>query len=173
MPTDPSTEQDAKAKIGYFGSHVPRELTYALDRIPVRIRPTAHKVSEAGAFLPRDFRSLVKITLASFLEGDSDLEGVIPSDSCDALQRLNDIWRHYVDAEALRLLGLPGNDTTVSREYFRHSLHRLSRALEERLDSQLTTDRLASSTRCYGEQRSLMGDAQRQPPDQQWPRRGH
>jgi benzoyl-CoA reductase subunit C len=161
MPTDPLTQRNTKAKIGYFCSYVPRELIHALDRTPVRILPMANKASEAEAFLPRNFCSLVKITLASFLEGDSDLEGVIHSDSCDAARRLNDIWRHYVDVEALHLLDLPRNDTAVSRDYYHHSLRRLSKALEERFGIGLTGERLASSIQCYNQQRSLMEELDR------------
>jgi benzoyl-CoA reductase subunit C len=163
MRSDPLTQHETKAKIGYFCSYVPKELIYALDRIPVRILPTASKASEAEAFLPRNFCSLVKVTLASFLEGSSDLEGVIHSDSCDALRRLNDIWRRYVDVEALHLLDLPRNDTAVSRDYYRHSLRGLSCTVEERFGVELTAERLASSIECYNDQRSLMEEL-----DQRW-----
>jgi benzoyl-CoA reductase subunit C len=161
MATDYPTQQNTKAKIGYFCSYVPKELIHAFDRTPVRILPTAYRASEAEAFLPRNFCSLIKITLAGFLEAGSDLEGVVHSDSCDGLRRLNDIWRHYVEVEALHLLDLPRNDTGVSRDYYRHSLRRLSKTLEERLGIRLTAERLAASIQCYNEQRSLLEELDR------------
>ncbi len=68
---------------------------------PVRVLPAACKASAAEAFLPRNLCSLVKVTLASFLEGGSDLKGVVHSDSCDGLRRLHDVWRRYVDGERI------------------------------------------------------------------------
>jgi benzoyl-CoA reductase subunit C len=149
--------QDAdKARIGYFCSYVPKEIIYAFGKVPLRILPTAVKASEAEAYLPRNFCSLVKITLASFLENQSDLEAVIHTDSCDALRRLNDVWRHYVDIEALHLLDLPRIDTPLGHEYFYHALGRLVSSLEERYGMQLTPESLRRAITLYNEQRSLL-----------------
>jgi benzoyl-CoA reductase/2-hydroxyglutaryl-CoA dehydratase subunit BcrC/BadD/HgdB len=147
--------------IGYFCSYVPKELIYAFGKTPVRVMPTAAKASEAEAYLPRNFCSLVKVTLASFLSNDSDLEAVIHADSCDALRRLNDVWRAYVDVEALHLLDLPRKNTTESADYFYRALRRLTETLEKRYDTELTAERLSRSIQCYNEQRSLAAELDR------------
>jgi benzoyl-CoA reductase/2-hydroxyglutaryl-CoA dehydratase subunit BcrC/BadD/HgdB len=123
--------------------------------------PSAAKASEAEAYLPRNFCSLVKVTLASFLEGDSDLEAVVHADSCDVLRRLNDVWSAYVEVDALPLIDLPRKGTSESCEYFARSLRRLAQTLEERYDVDLTTERLASAIECYNEQRSLLTELDR------------
>jgi len=82
------TQHSERGKIGYFCSYMPKEIIYAFTKVPVHILPTAAKASEAEANLPRNFCSLIKILLASFLENESDLETVVHADSCDAL-------RHY------------------------------------------------------------------------------
>jgi benzoyl-CoA reductase subunit C len=143
-------------KIGYFCSYVPKEILYAFDQTPVRVLPSASKASAAEAYLPRNFCSLVKVTLASFLEADSDLDVVVHADSCDGLRRLNDVWRAYVDVEALPLLDLPRNNTSVSCDYFAHSLSRLAHDLEERFEAELTAEGLASAIECYNHQRALL-----------------
>jgi benzoyl-CoA reductase subunit C len=148
-------------KIGYFCSYVPQEILYAFDQTPVRVLPSATKASEAEAYLPRNFCSLVKVTLASFLEGDFDLEAVVHADSCDGLRRLNDVWRAYVDVQALPLLDLPRNNTGVACEYFAHSLGTLAHDLEERFERELTTERLATAIECYNEQRALLAELDR------------
>jgi benzoyl-CoA reductase subunit C len=148
-------------KIGYLCSYVPKEILYAFDKTPVRVLPSAAKASEAEAYLPRNFCSLVKVTLASFLEGDSDLDLVIHADSCDGLRRLNDVWRAYVNLDALPLLDLPRKGTSESCEYFARSLKKLSEALEERYDMDLTAERLASAIQCYNEQRALLTELDR------------
>jgi benzoyl-CoA reductase subunit C len=145
-------------KIGYLCSYVPKEIIYAFGKTPVRLLPTAAKGSEAEAYLPRNFCSLVKVTLASFLDSESDLEAVIHADSCDALRRLNDVWRVYVDVEVLHLLDLPRQNTTVSRDYFHHALRRLAETLEKRYDMELTAEGLARSLQCYNEQRALVAE---------------
>jgi benzoyl-CoA reductase subunit C len=145
-----------KGKIGYFCSYVPKEIIYAFGKVPVRALPTAAKASEAEAYLPRNFCSLVKITLASFLDNNPDLEAVIHADSCDALRRLNDVWRHYVEIEVLHLLDLPRINSALGHEHFFHSLRRLVGRLEERYDMLLTTESLKTAMICYNEQRSLL-----------------
>ncbi len=150
------THHTPRAKVGYFCSYVPREIIYAFERVPVRILPTALKASEAEAYLPRNFCSLVKITLSSFLENDCDLEAVVHADSCDALRRLNDVWRHYVEIEALHLLDLPRIDDSVGREYFHHALWRLVERLEERYEGRLSAERLGKAIQCFNHQRSLL-----------------
>lgn len=150
------TQDGASGRIGYLCSYVPKEIIYAFRKVPVRILPTAVKASEAEAYLPRNFCSLVKITLASFLEDKSDLEAVIHADSCDALRRLNDVWRHYIDVEALHLLDLPRINTPLAHEHFYHALCSLVRRLEERYDMQLTPENLKKAVVCYNEQRSIL-----------------
>jgi benzoyl-CoA reductase subunit C len=148
-------------EIGYFCSYVPKEILYAFGKTPVRVLPSASRASEAEAYLPRNFCSLVKVTLASFLEGESDLEAVVHADSCDGLRRLNDIWRAYVDVESLPLLDLPRNNSDVSCDYFARSLGRLARDLETRFETELTTEGLASAIECYNEQRALLRELDR------------
>ncbi len=150
------TQGADRGKVGYFCSYIPKEIIYAFKKVPVRILPTAAKASEAEAYLPRNFCSLVKITLASFLENKSDLEAVIDADSCDALRRLNDVWRHYMEIEVLHLLDLPRIDSPLGRQHLFHALGRLVRRLEERYDMQLTAGNLRSAIICYNEQRSLL-----------------
>jgi benzoyl-CoA reductase/2-hydroxyglutaryl-CoA dehydratase subunit BcrC/BadD/HgdB len=148
-------------KIGYFCSYVPKEIIYTFGKTPVRVLPTAAKASEAEAFLPRNFCSLVKVTLASFLDSASDLEAVIHADSCDALRRLNDVWSAYVDVEVLHLLDLPRQNTTVSCEYYHCALRKLAETMEKRYDMELTAERLARSVQCYNEQRALVAELDR------------
>jgi len=147
--------------IGYFCSYVPKEIIHAFGKTPVRMMPTAAKASEAEAYLPRNFCSLVKVTLASFLASDPDLEAVIHADSCDALRRLNDVWRAYVDVEALHLLDLPRKSTATSADYFHRALRKLVEALEQRYDTEFTAERLGKSIQCYNEQRSLAAQLDR------------
>jgi benzoyl-CoA reductase subunit C len=150
------THDAHRAKVGYFCSYVPKEIIHAFDRVPVRVLPTAANASAAEAYLPRNFCSLVKTTLASFLENESDLEAVIHADSCDALRRLHDVWRHYVDIEALHLLDLPRINTPTGQEYFRRALRQLAEELEQRYHLRLTLQRLGTAMECYNEQRSLL-----------------
>lgn len=150
------TQDTDRGKIGYFCSYVPKEIIYAFGKVPVRILPTAVKASEAEAYLPRNFCSLVKITLASFLENESDLEAVIHADSCDGLRRLNDVWRHYVDIEVLQLLDLPRIDTPLGHQHFDHALRRLVTRMEERYHMRLTAEGLKRAIIPYNEQRSLL-----------------
>jgi benzoyl-CoA reductase subunit C len=145
-------------RIGYFCSYMPKEIIHAFSKAPVRILPTAAKASVAEAYLPRNFCSLVKITLASYLENESDLEAVIHTDSCDALRRLNDVWRHYVDIEALHLLDLPRINTPLGHEHYYHALGRLIRRLEERYDMRLAAEDLRRAITSYNEQRSLLAE---------------
>lgn len=148
-----------RPKVGYFCSYVPKEIISAFGKVPVRVLPTADKPSEAEAYLPRNFCSLVKVILASFLvENESDLEAVVHADSCDALRRLNDVWRQYVCIDAIHLLDLPRIDTSLGHDYFYHALCRLIAKLEQRWHVELTAQDLRCAIQCYNEQRSLLGE---------------
>jgi benzoyl-CoA reductase subunit C len=149
-------QRRSTGKIGYFCSYVPREVIFAFGKTPVRVMPTAVKASEAEAFLPRNFCSLIKVTLASFMEDPSDLEAVVHSDSCDGLRRLHDVWRYYVDVPSLHLLDLPRIKTATGVTYFQQALKELAAVLEHHLEVQLSAERLASSLECYNSQRSLL-----------------
>lgn len=152
------TESRTGGKIGYFCSYVPREIIYAFGRTPVRILPTAAKPAEAEAYLPRNFCSLIKVILATFLEDQADLEGVIHADSCDGLRRLHDVWRYYVNVPALHLLDLPRNNTATGISYFQHALQELVEVLEERLQVRLSPDGLADAIGLYNDQSALLAE---------------
>ena len=150
------TEPSTGGKIGYLCSYVPREIIYAFGRTPVRVLPTAAKAAEAEAYLPRNFCSLIKVILATFLEDQADLEGVIHADSCDGLRRLHDVWRYYLNVPTLHLLDLPRSDTTAGILYFQHALQKLVEVLEERLQVELSPDGLAGAIGLHNDQRALL-----------------
>lgn len=155
MTSVSSVEPTSKGKVGYFCSYFPKEIVYAFGRTAVRVVPRAGRAG-ADAYLPKNFCSLVKVTLASFLrDGASDLESVVFVNSCDAYRRMHDVWREYIGIEVLGFLDVPRRNTSLAHERFGRALQRLVEGLEKRYDQPLTAEALGAAVRAYSRQREL------------------
>ncbi|MDD5703958.1 MAG: 2-hydroxyacyl-CoA dehydratase family protein, partial [Dehalococcoidales bacterium] len=90
--------QSQKPMVGWFCSYTPQELLTAAGLYPYRIVPEpSSAITTADAYLERSFCPYVRICLAGALEGHYQfLGGLVVVNSCDAMRRLYDAWRHYV-----------------------------------------------------------------------------
>ncbi|MFQ6057582.1 MAG: 2-hydroxyacyl-CoA dehydratase subunit D [Anaerolineae bacterium] len=150
-----------KSRVGYFCSYFPKEILYAFGRVPVRVIPHPWRQVDTDAYLPRNFCSLIKMTLANFLAGDEmGLEAVAFMDSCDACRRFHDVWREYVEIEVLGFLDLPRNKDLLGQGYFYRVLRRFVTQLEARYGQELTAEKLAEAVKAYNVQRELLQSLQ-------------
>lgn len=147
----------AMPRVGICSSGVPRELLWALGCQPVRMFPTAAKPTPAEAYLPRNFCSLTRLLLASYLEGDAPpLDAVIFTDEDDATRRLNDVWPTCVHIPVWGFLEVPrgGNPHAVRR--FAGLLQALATQLTAHTKRSLTAARLRAAIEVYNRQRHLL-----------------
>jgi benzoyl-CoA reductase/2-hydroxyglutaryl-CoA dehydratase subunit BcrC/BadD/HgdB len=145
--------------VGLLSAQVPRELFYALGCIPVRVFPSAGKPTAAEAFLPRNFCSLNRLILASFLEnGGANLDAVIFADEDDATRRLHDVWRACVPVPVWGFVEVPRIATPLAASRYAGILARMAAELEGRTGRSLSAGSLHQAIAVYNQQRSLLAD---------------
>jgi benzoyl-CoA reductase/2-hydroxyglutaryl-CoA dehydratase subunit BcrC/BadD/HgdB len=145
--------------VGLLSAQVPRELFYALECIPVRVFPSAGKPTAAEAFLPRNFCSLNRLILASFLEnGGANLDAVIFADEDDATRRLHDVWRVCVPVPVWGFVEVPRIATPLAASRYAGILARMAAELEGRTGRSLSAGSLRQAIAVYNQQRSLLAD---------------
>jgi benzoyl-CoA reductase/2-hydroxyglutaryl-CoA dehydratase subunit BcrC/BadD/HgdB len=149
--------------VGLLSAQVPRELFYALGCTPVRVFPSAGKPTAAEAFLPRNFCSLNRLILASFLEnGGGNLDAVIFADEDDATRRLHDVWRACVPVPVWGFVEVPRVATPLAASRYAGILTRMAAKMEDRTGRSLSAGSLHQAIAVYNQQRSLLADLRRQ-----------
>jgi benzoyl-CoA reductase/2-hydroxyglutaryl-CoA dehydratase subunit BcrC/BadD/HgdB len=155
-------EDSSGPSVGLFSAYVPRELLYALGCRPVRVFPSAGKPTAAEAFLPRNFCSLDRLILASFLEDeDAGLDAVIFADEDDATRRLHDVWRTSVAVPVWGFVEVPRAATPLAINRYAGILARLAADLEAHTGRSLNERSLGMAIAVYNQQRGLLSALKR------------
>ena len=152
--------ESSPGRIGYFCSYFPREILYAFGKIPVRGFPVPGSRSASEPYVHPNSCSLVKGLLATYLEDGRDpgLEAVIFTDSCDAIRRMCDVWRQYLDVEILDFIDIPRLRSPLGIDRFAEILGGLVARLEDRFDCSLEPDALSEAIETFDAQRELMAE---------------
>jgi len=147
-----------KKVVGYFGCYPPVELITALGLVPYRIVGDAKEpTSRADSYIETNICSFVRSCFELALEGRYDfLDGVIIPHSCDAMERLYDIWRYYWKSGPTYFLNVPHILHQQSYSFFHMELLHLKQSLEELAGKRLQTEELADAIRLYNENRALL-----------------
>ena len=147
-----------KKIIGYFGCYPPVELITALGLVPYRIvGDTKEPISRADSHIETNVCSFVRSCFELALKGRYDfLNGVIIPHSCDAIERLYDIWRYYWKSGPTYFLNVPHILHQQSYSFFHMELLSLRQSLEELAGKRLQTEDLADSIRLHNENRALL-----------------
>lgn len=143
--------------VGLFSGQLPREMFYALGCLPVRVFPSASKPAAADAYLPRNFCSLNKLCLASFLEDEhSHLDAVVFADEDDATRRLHDVWRVSVSVPVWAFVDVPRLATPSAAQRYAEVLARVAVEIAQHTGRRLGDTDLRAAIELYNEQRSLL-----------------
>ena len=119
-------------KIGYACAYAPLVLIDAAGYTPYRILPLSECPDQAGQLLHDNLCPHVKRILDRAIGKDlPDLAGVVFINSCDAMRRVCDAWRHVRPDENIILLDLPAVSGEVAVSFFTKELARLMEALSE------------------------------------------
>jgi len=147
-----------KKIIGYFCCYPPVELMTALDLVPYRIIGDIREpISRADSHIESNICSFVRNCFELALEGRYDfLDGVIVPHTCDAFERLYDIWRYYQKSTATHFLNVPHIIHQGSYSFFHAELLRLIRSLEGLAGKKLQTEDLVGAVRVHNENRVLL-----------------
>ena len=150
-----------KKAIGYVCCHVPEEIFYAADILPVRLRATnCVDSSDAEAWMSSFSCSFARSILQYLMNGTYDLDGLVQSDGCMMPTRILDNWEHISKKDGKNLfiyqIGAPRitNDTTV--EYYKAELQTLADKLSEVSGKKVTDETLKAAVAKTNEVRDLI-----------------
>ncbi len=150
-----------KKAIGYVCCHVPEEIFYAADILPVRLRATnCVDSSDAEAWMSSFSCSYARSILQYLMNGTYDLDGLVQSDGCMMPTRILDNWDHISKKAGKNLfiyqIGAPRitNDTTVA--YYKAELQALADKLGEVSGKKVTDEALKAAIAKTNEVRDLI-----------------
>lgn len=142
-----------RAKVGFLCTYVPVEIIQAAGLVPVRIVPevVSHKGSK---FLDANFCSYVLSIMSDAMDGKySDLDGLIFTNSCDAMRRLYDAWKNRIGyPKFIHLLDVP---FLKDEKYYYKELTRLKSHLEAHFNVSITDKDLNEAIDTASKRRSI------------------
>jgi len=150
-----------KKALGVICCHVPHEILYAADVLPVRLRATGcNDYNEAEVWMSSFSCSFAKSILQYFIDGIYDLDGLVTSDGCMQAVRIFDNWKAYAKKngkdQSLFEIGAPRMSSPTTKLYYKEELKLLAGELEKLSGVTITTERLLKSIALHNEQRLLV-----------------
>lgn len=149
-----------KKALGVLCCHVPEEILYALDVLPVRMRATGCTESpSADAWMSNISCSYARGMLEYWINGTYELDGIVTSDGCMMVARCFDNAEHISKGKPMyfREVGAPraimGH---LSYEYYLSELQDLVTSLEEYTGNKLTDEKLKAAALKINEARALV-----------------
>ena len=135
--------------IGFFCSYLPEEVIVAAGGLPFRISRAGGQYSLADGHLQAYCCSPARGALEAALSGQLEfLDGVVFAHTCDAMQRLSDIWRlniasvFHLDVAVPSRLNSPG-----SRSFLEAVFRRYRQELEAQLGRTISEDALSAAVK--------------------------
>lgn len=150
-----------KKAIGVICCHVPVEILYALDVMPVRLRATGCTESPDGDTWMSSFScSYARGMLQYWLEGKYQLDGLVTSDGCMMSARAFDNAEHVDKKNGIGKfffqIGAPRKTGALELEYYKNELRDLISKLEEFTGNKLTDEKLKAAIAKQNEVRTLV-----------------
>jgi len=150
-----------KKAIGVICCHVPVEIFYALDVMPVRLRATGVTESPDGdAWMSTFSCSFARGILQHWLSGKYDLDGIVTSDGCMMSARTFDNAEHISklakEGKFFYQIGAPRKTGTLEHEFYVNELKDLIAKLEELTGNKLTDEKLKTAIAKENQVRELI-----------------
>jgi bzd-type benzoyl-CoA reductase N subunit len=147
-----------KPIIGWFCTYLPEEILLAAGFHSYRIMESSPRIGQARACLSVNLCSYVMSSLEAALAGKYNfLDGLVITNSCDAMRRLYDAWRHFVKAPPfIHILDIPKKVDKESIEYFRQCLIRVKEAIEAHYKIKITEQALKEAINTTNQTRRLL-----------------
>ena len=141
-----------KTDLGYACAYTPLVLIDAAGYTPYRILPMSACPDQAGQLLHDNLCPHVKRILDRAISKDlPDLAGVVFINSCDAMRRVCDAWRHVRPDENVILLDLPAISDDAAVAFFAGELTRLIESLSEWSGSNISHSTIEASIAQYNQ----------------------
>ncbi len=150
-----------KKALGLICCHVPEEIFYAADVLPVRMRATnCVDSSEAETWMSSFSCSFAKAILQYWLDGTYELDGIVASDGCMMASRIYDNAK-YINAKGdnskfIMQIGAPRLNNARTVPFYKAELTDLIEALEKLTGNKITDEKLKAAVAKQNEARALV-----------------
>ncbi len=150
-----------KKALGVICCHVPEEIFYAADILPVRMRATnCVDSSEAETWMSSFSCSFAKSILQYWLDGTYELDGFVASDGCMMASRIYDNAKHINEkgdkSKFIMQIGAPRLASPRTIPFFRAELTDLVESLEKLTGNKITDEKLKAAAAKCNEARALV-----------------
>lgn len=153
-----------KKAVGVICCHVPEEIFYAADILPVRMRATnCVDSAEAQTWMSSFSCSFARGILQNWLEGPyKDLDGIVTSDGCMQASRVHDNAR-YINiknskGKYIRQIDAPRMLNKDAYVFFENEIRDLIHELEEFSGVKVTDGRIRAAVEKHNEARRLIAE---------------
>ena len=150
-----------KKALGVMCCHVPEEIFYAADVLPIRMRGTnCVDSSEAETWMSSFSCSFARSILQYWLDGTYDLDGFVASDGCLMASRIYDNGVYINEREKkgqfIRQIGAPRKYTPRTISFYKEELQDLIADLEKFTGNEITDKKLREAIAKHNEMRTLI-----------------
>lgn len=151
-------KRDDRKIIGYYCCYVPVEIFTAAGTVPYRIvGDSKDPITEADAVLERVMCPWVRNTFDGALKGRySFLDGVVIPHTCDAVQRMYAIWRHYSGLAYHYQFDIPHIFSRSAFRFFAEELNLFKSSLEQFIGKRISDHALREAIEVHNENRKLV-----------------
>lgn len=167
IQSEPIKEWKKKGKkaVGYTCSHLPAEIFYAADILPVRLRGLETDGMEIGdAYYGPFICSFPKCILQLAGKGMySFLDGAVITPGCDAMRRLDECWRKAGEDHAgivppyFYYFDVPHKAEPHGMDWFAEEIRKLIKSVEAHFQVIITDANLKKAIAVYNRGRRLLG----------------
>ena len=144
--------------VGWLCRYAPQELIHAAGLHPVRLLGNIQEEHAIGdAYLSSITCPYCRSCIDAALQGHYQyLTGLVSTNSCCSMNRLYDVWSHYLKTPLVILLDLPYKSQNNSIMAFTSELNRFKKALEEVSGQEITEGKIRSSIQLFNQTRKLL-----------------
>jgi len=153
-----SWKNEGKKVLGYFCTYIPEEIIYAADILPVRVRARGAGDTPMGdAYMTPTSCSYTRCCLELANQNQYNfLDGIVSCNSCDQIRRLYDNIRYKAPFPYHYIMGVPGNVSETTHEWFGHELTKFKENLEKNFEVTISDDKLKNAIEVYNKSRTLL-----------------
>ena len=150
-----------KKAVGVICCHVPEELFYAADVMPVRMRGTGCVDSSKAEMWMSSFScSFARSILQYWIDGTYELDGMVASDGCMMASRIYDnaayINKKENMGQLVKQIGAPRKYTPRTIPFYKAELQDLVESLEKLSGNKITDEKLKAAAAKLNEVRGLV-----------------
>lgn len=150
-----------KKALGVICCHVPEEIFYALDVLPIRMRATnCVDSSQAETWMSSFSCSFARSIFQYWLDGKYELDGFVATDGCLMASRVYDNAAYINEIEKkgqlIKQIGSPRKCTPRTIPFYKAELQDLIDSLEKLTGNKITDEKLKAAVAKQNEVRSLI-----------------